>query len=75
MRKKAVFGQSTGKVVLPPNRLKLYYPAQLINSTDLDIDTYYVSNIMLGQDVIIPACTVDLNEMPLWSMLLSLLFN
>ena len=63
----AVFGQSTGKVVMPPNRLKLYYPAQLINSTDLDIDTYYISNIMLGQNIIIPACTVDHNEMPLWS--------
>ena len=61
----AVFGQSTGKVVMSPNRLRLYYPAQLINSIDLDIDTYYISNIMLGQDIIIPACTVDQNEMSL----------
>ena len=62
-----IFGQSTGEVVLSPNRLRLYHPAQLINSTDVGIDTYYISDIMLGQDIIIPACTVDLNEMPLWS--------
>ena len=46
--------ESTG-VVMSPNRLRLYYPAQLVNNTDLN--TYYVSNIMLGQGFIIPACT------------------
>ena len=58
------FGQST--VVMSPNRLRLYHPAQLVNSSDLS--TYYINDIMLGQDIIIPACTVDLNEMPLWSV-------
>ena len=63
-----VYGQSAGEVVMSPNRLKLYHPAQLTNRTDLDnIDTYYINGIMLGQDIIIPACTVDLNGMPLWS--------
>ena len=63
-----VFGQSAGEIVMSPNRLKLYHPAQLINTSDLDnIDNYYISDIMLGQNIIIPACTVDLNEMPLWS--------
>ena len=50
---------------MSPSRLRLYYPAQLVNNTDLN--TYYVSNIMLGQGFIIPACTLDQNEMPLWS--------
>ena len=56
-------------IIVSPNRLKFYYPAKLMNSTNryLDIDTYYISNIMLGQNIIIPACTVDQNEMPLWS--------
>ena len=62
-----MLGQSAGEVVMSPNRLRLHVPAQLINSTDLDIDAYHISNIMLGQDIIIPACTVDSNEMPLWS--------
>ena len=57
------FHESTG-VVMSPSRLRLYYPAQLVNNTDLN--TYYVSNIMLGQGFIIPACTLDQNEMPLW---------
>ena len=66
-----IFGPSVGEVVMSPKRLKLYYPSQLINRsyrTDLDnIDTYYINDIMLGQDIIIPACTVDLNGIPLWS--------
>ena len=60
-----IFNQSVGGAVMPPNSLRLYYPAQLVNNTDLS--TYYVSDIMLGQNIIIPACTLDLNEMPLWS--------
>ena len=52
---------------MSPSSLKLYHPAQLINNTDLDIDIYSINDIMLGQDIIIPACTLDLNKMPLWS--------
>ena len=59
-----VFGQST-EVVMSPNLLRLYHPAQLVNNTDLN--NYYINDIMLGQEIIIPACTLDLNEMPLWS--------
>ena len=55
------------RIVMSPSSLKLYHPAQLINSTDLDIDIYSINDIMLGQDIIIPACTLDLNGMPLWS--------
>ena len=56
---------SRSTVLMSPDRLRLYYPAQLVNNSDLN--TYYINGIMLGQDIIIPACTVDLNKMPLWS--------
>ena len=59
-----IFEQST-EVVMSPNRLILYHPAHLVNNTDLN--TYYIRDIMLGQNIIIPACTLDLSEMPLWS--------
>ena len=61
----AIFNKSVGEAVMSPNSLRLYYPARLVNNTDPS--TYYVSDIMLGQNIIIPACTVDVNEMPLWS--------
>ena len=56
-----------GEKVMSPNRLRLYYPAQLVSNTNTDVDTYYISDITLGQNIIIPACTIDLYEMPLWS--------
>ena len=58
------FGQST-EVVMSPNRLRLYHPTQLVNNTDLN--TYFIKDVMLGQNIIIPACTLDLSELPLWS--------
>ena len=61
-----IFNQTVGEAVMSPTNLRLYNPAQLVNNTDPS--TYYVSDIMLGQNIIIPACTLDLNEMPLWSI-------
>ena len=60
-----ILDQSVGELVTSPDKLKLYYPAQLANSSDPS--TYYISDIMLGQNIIIPACVLDHNEMPLWS--------
>ena len=57
-----IFNQSVGEFATSPNKLTLHYPAQLVNNTDLN--TYYISDIMLGQNIIIPACTLDYNEMP-----------
>ena len=56
-----------GEIVMSPHKLRFYHPAQLVNNSNADINTYHISDIMLGQNIIIPACTVDLNEMPLWS--------
>ena len=61
-----IFNQTVGEAVMSTANLRLYNPAHLVNNTDPS--TYYVSNIMLGQNIIIPACTLDLNEMPLWSI-------
>ena len=60
-----ILDQSVGELVTSPDKLKLYYPAQLANSSDPS--TYYISDIMLGQNIIIPACVLDHYEMPLWS--------
>ena len=57
------FNQSVEEFATSPNKLKLHYPAQLVNNTDPN--TYYVNDIMLGQNIIIPACTLDYNEIPL----------
>ena len=61
-----IFNQFAGEVVMSPNRLILYSPAQLVDNADPS--TYYVSGIMLGQNIIIPACVLDYNGMPLWSI-------
>ena len=50
------------EITTSSNQLQLYYPAQLVNNSDLS--TYYVSDIMLGQNIIIPACVLDHYEMP-----------
>ena len=60
-----ILDQSVGELVTSPDKLKLFYPAQLANNSDPS--TYYISDIMLGQNIIIPACVLDHNEMPLWS--------
>ena len=64
-----VFNQSAGEVVMSPHSLILYNPAQLVDNVDHStVSTYYVSGIMLGQNIIIPACVLDYNGMPLWSI-------
>ena len=58
-----LFNELVEEFATSPNKLKLYYPAQLVNNTDPN--TYYVNDIMLGQNIIIPACTLDYNEISL----------
>ena len=57
----SIFDQQVN-IITPPNQLRLYYPAQLVDNTD--VSTYYVSDIMLGQNIIIPACVLDYYGMP-----------
>ena len=51
----------------PPNRLKLNHPAKCIqNSSDttMGCSTYFIQNIMLGQEIIINACLLDYFSQP-----------
>ena len=55
-----VVGISTEFIVTPPNELKFYDPAICIdNDNDTQCNSYYVQNIMLGSDIVIPACVLD----------------
>ena len=55
-----------GEIITPPNQLRLYHPAQLVNNSDPS--SYYVSDVMLGQNIIIPACVLDYYGMPAGSV-------
>ena len=39
----------------PPNELQFYDPAVCIDNDDTECNTYYVQNIMLGAEIVIPA--------------------
>ena len=55
-----VAGISTDLVATPPNELKFYNPAICIdNDNDTQCSNYYIQNIMLGSEIIIPACVLD----------------
>ena len=44
----------------PPNELKFFDPAICIdNDNDTHCNSYYVQNIMLGREIIIPTCVLD----------------
>ena len=47
-----------------PHKLLLYNPAKCITGNDTDCDTYYMSNIMLGQDITFDACVHDYYNQP-----------
>ena len=47
-----------------PNKLILYNPVGCINGKDTDCHTYYINNIMLGQEIIFDACLLDYYDQP-----------
>ena len=47
-----------------PSKLILYSPAKCINGSDTDCVTYYMNNIMLGQEIIFKACVLDYYGQP-----------
>ena len=57
-----VSNQSVGEFATSPESLTLRFPAYLPNKTDFS--TYYINDIMLGQNIIVPACVLDQHEMP-----------
>ena len=51
-------------IATSPNRLKLYNPTKCIDGNETDCDTYYMNNIMLGQDITFNACLLDYYNQP-----------
>jgi len=47
-----------------PRKLELHEPAYCINNYDGECDSYYVNNIMLGQEILIDACMYDYYDQP-----------
>ena len=46
-------------ITTSPRKLELYKPAECINNNNMGCDSYYVKNIMLGQEILIDACMYD----------------
>ena len=47
-----------------PHQLILHNTVKCINGNDTDCDTYYMSNMMLGQDITFDACVLDYYDKP-----------
>ena len=55
-----VLGISNEHIVTPPNVLEFYDPAICIdNDNDTQCNSYFVQNIMLGREIVIPASVLD----------------
>ena len=55
-----VVGINDEFIATPPNELKFYDPAICIDDdNDTQCNSYYVQNIMLGSDIVIPACVFN----------------
>ena len=52
-------------IATPPSKLKLNDPAICIdNDNDTQCNSYYVQGIMLGKEIVIPACVLDYYDKP-----------
>ena len=55
-----IYGISNDLIATPPNALKFYDPAICIDDdNDTQCISYYVQNVMLGSEIILPACVLD----------------
>ena len=55
-----VVGISNKHIATPPNELKFYNPTTYIdNDNDTKCNSYFLQNIMLGREIVIPACVLD----------------
>ena len=51
-------------IATSPSTLKLQYPAKCISNDSVGCEKYYIDNIMLGQEITIPACLLDYYNRP-----------
>ena len=56
--------QSDKLIATSPNTLQLHYPAKCISNDSVGCEEYYIDNIMLGQEITIPACLLDYYNRP-----------
>ena len=55
-----IYGISNDLIATPPNALIFYDPAICIDDdNDTQCNSYYVQNVMLGSEIILPACVLD----------------
>ena len=55
-----IMGIKNYLIITPPNVLKFYNPVVCVdNDNDTHCNSYYVQNIMLGREIIIPTCVLD----------------
>ena len=55
-----ILGINNGLIATPPNILNFYDPAKCIDAdSDTQCNSYYVPRIMLGREIVIPACVLD----------------
>ena len=59
-----IANRSIFQVTTSPHKLILHNPTKCINGTDATCDTYYINNIMLGQDITFDACVLDYYDQP-----------
>ena len=65
----SILGVSKGNelsehITTSPRKLELYRPANCIDSSNTKCNSYFVKNIMLGQEVLIDACMYDYYDQP-----------
>ena len=51
-------------IATPPNKLQFYNPAVCIDDEKTECDSYYVDQVILGQEINIPACVFDYYKQP-----------
>ena len=52
-------------IITSPRKLELYKPAYCIDYSNVECNSYYVKNIMLGQEILIDACMYDYYDRPI----------
>ena len=57
---KRIIGVSNKIIAIPPNELRFDDPAKCVdNDDDTQCNNYYVQNVMLGREIVIPVCVFD----------------
>ena len=65
---KGVVGINTELIVTQPNELKFYDPAIcIVRENDTQCNSYYTLNIMLGSEIVVPACVLDYYDRPIYN--------